>query len=206
MFCTDPTLRERLAGAMHDDEAIAVAGISDHASALLEIVDRDRPDAVLVDAPSAEWLDDWRRRRQVRTTLIILLENAEGDMALDAFEAGAQAILLRSAAVAEIVTAIKAVAGGYAVLPRSLLALLPGGKLIGRSHDNHKTHPPQLTPRELEVLGALADGASNKAIARRLGISFHTVKFHVAAVLAKLDAESRTEAIAKAAQLGLVML
>ena len=47
---------------------------------------------------------------------------------------------------------------------------------------------------------------SNKAIARRLGISFHTVKFHVTSVLAKLDADTRTEAVAKAAQLGLVML
>jgi DNA-binding NarL/FixJ family response regulator len=63
-----------------------------------------------------------------------------------------------------------------------------------------------LTRRELEVLAAMADGASNKAIARRLGISFHTAKFHVAAILAKLDADSRTEAVAKAAQLGLVML
>jgi len=64
----------------------------------------------------------------------------------------------------------------------------------------------RLTRRELEVLVAMADGASNKAIARRLGISFHTAKFHVAAILAKLDADSRTEAVAKAAQLGLVML
>jgi DNA-binding NarL/FixJ family response regulator len=63
-----------------------------------------------------------------------------------------------------------------------------------------------LTPRELEVLAAMADGASNKTIARRLGISFHTAKFHVAAILAKLDADSRTEAVARAAHLGLVML
>jgi DNA-binding NarL/FixJ family response regulator len=63
-----------------------------------------------------------------------------------------------------------------------------------------------LSPRELEVLAAMADGASNKVIARRLGISFHTAKFHVAAILAKLDADSRTEAVAKAAHLGLVML
>jgi DNA-binding NarL/FixJ family response regulator len=63
-----------------------------------------------------------------------------------------------------------------------------------------------LTARELDVLAAMADGASNKTIARRLGISFHTVKFHVAAILAKLDADSRTEAVTKAAQLGLVML
>jgi DNA-binding NarL/FixJ family response regulator len=61
----------------------------------------------------------------------------------------------------------------------------------------------RLTPRELEVLAAMADGISNKAIA---GISFHTAKFHVAAILAKLNAGSRTEAVARAAQLGLVML
>lgn len=63
-----------------------------------------------------------------------------------------------------------------------------------------------LTPREIEVLAAMADGASNKVIARRLGISFHTAKFHVASILAKLDADSRTEAVAHAARLGLVML
>ena len=64
----------------------------------------------------------------------------------------------------------------------------------------------QLTARELEVLTAMADGVTNKAIARRLGISFHTVKFHVAAILEKLDADTRTEAVMKAAQLGIVML
>jgi DNA-binding CsgD family transcriptional regulator len=63
-----------------------------------------------------------------------------------------------------------------------------------------------LTPRELDVLAALADGAPNKMIARRLGISFHTVKFHVASILDKLDADSRTEAVAEAARRGLVML
>jgi len=63
-----------------------------------------------------------------------------------------------------------------------------------------------LTPREIEVLAAMADGASNKMIARQLGISFHTVKFHVASILAKLDADSRTEAVAQGARLGLVML
>ena len=63
-----------------------------------------------------------------------------------------------------------------------------------------------LTTRELEVLAALADGASNKAIARRLGISYHTAKFYVAAILTKLNADSRTEAVTRAAQLGLVML
>jgi DNA-binding CsgD family transcriptional regulator len=61
-------------------------------------------------------------------------------------------------------------------------------------------------PQALRAHGASIGRASNKAIARRLGISFHTAKFHVAAILAKLDAASQTEAVAKAAQLGLVML
>jgi DNA-binding CsgD family transcriptional regulator len=56
------------------------------------------------------------------------------------------------------------------------------------------------------VLAAMADGASNKLIARRLGISLHTAKFHIAAILAKVDADSCTEAVARAAHLGLVML
>jgi len=54
-----------------------------------------------------------------------------------------------------------------------------------------------LTPREIEVLTAMSDGASNKVIARRLGISLHTVKFYVEAVFRKLDAHSRAEAVAK---------
>jgi DNA-binding NarL/FixJ family response regulator len=57
-----------------------------------------------------------------------------------------------------------------------------------------------LTPRELDVLAAIADGDTNKAIARRLGISLHTVKFHVESVFRKLGARTRTEAVAKATE------
>lgn len=63
-----------------------------------------------------------------------------------------------------------------------------------------------LTPRELEVLTLLADGASNKAIARSLGISVHTAKFHVGQLLDKLDASGRTDAVAHAARLGVIHL
>lgn len=63
-----------------------------------------------------------------------------------------------------------------------------------------------LTPRELEVLALLAEGASNKAIARRLGISTHTAKFHVASLIEKLDAVGRTDAVAHAARLGVIIL
>jgi DNA-binding CsgD family transcriptional regulator len=63
-----------------------------------------------------------------------------------------------------------------------------------------------LTPRELEVLALLAEGASNKVIARRLGISVHTAKFHVASLLDKLDAVGRTDAVAHAARRGVINL
>jgi DNA-binding NarL/FixJ family response regulator len=64
----------------------------------------------------------------------------------------------------------------------------------------------RLTARELEVLVLLAKGASNKAIARRLAISMHTPKFHVASVIDKLDAIGRTDAVAHAARLGIIEL
>ena len=63
-----------------------------------------------------------------------------------------------------------------------------------------------LTPRELEVLTLLAEGMSNKAIARRLGISVHTAKFHVGALIDKLDAVGRTDAVAHAARRGVIHL
>jgi DNA-binding CsgD family transcriptional regulator len=65
---------------------------------------------------------------------------------------------------------------------------------------------PALTARELEVLSLLAEGASNKLIARRLGISTHTAKYHVASLLEKLDAVSRTDAVANAARIGVLHL
>jgi DNA-binding CsgD family transcriptional regulator len=63
-----------------------------------------------------------------------------------------------------------------------------------------------LTPREIEVLNLMAEGASNKTIARRLEISVHTVKFHVGSLLDKLDAVGRTDAVAQAARLGVINL
>jgi len=63
-----------------------------------------------------------------------------------------------------------------------------------------------LTPRELDVLALIAEGESNKAIARRLAISVHTVKFHIASLLDKLDAQDRAEAVAQGARLGAIRL
>ena len=92
------------------------------------------------------------------------------------------------------------------LLSRDQLDALLHNDLDASATDPAARDGTALTPRELDVLAALADGAPNKMIARRLGISFHTVKFHVASILDKLGADSRTEAVAEAARRGLVML
>jgi DNA-binding CsgD family transcriptional regulator len=94
------------------------------------------------------------------------------------------------------------------------LADVPDLELVGPEEepDCLLVAPPEapgdvaLTARELEVLALLAEGASNKLIARRLGISAHTAKYHVASLLEKLDAVSRTDAVAQAARIGVLQL
>jgi len=100
----------------------------------------------------------------------------------------------------------------------ALLATVPGLRLVGADETADVTvvaapdaaspvdGEVALTPRELEVLALLAEGASNKLIARRLGISVHTAKFHVRSLLDKLDAVGRTDAVAHAARLGVIHL
>ena len=117
-------------------------------------------------------------------------------------------------------TVVIALAIGEAGLADRLAALLadvPGLRLVaaGEVADAVLVMPwaapspdpdSGLTPREREVLALLAEGASNKLIARRLGISSHTAKFHVGSLLDKLDATGRTDAVAQAARLGVIHL
>ena len=196
----DPALRDRLARMVAAEAGLASAGAVADAAALARLLDRqlDRVgiDLVLADRPDAEQMRRWTRRH--RACAFIALADATQTGALDLLRAGARAVLARSADPPDIVIALAAVRRGLCVLPHG--AVREPATVAPAAGET------ALTARELDVLGALADGLSNKAIARRLGISFHTVKFHVAAILAKLDADSRTEAVTKAAQLGLVML
>jgi DNA-binding CsgD family transcriptional regulator len=123
---------------------------------------------------------------------------AEGAAALAALRAGAAGALPPDVPAATLAAGLAAAARGLAVVPSGLLAGLAG----------RETPPPEvgLTRREREVLDLLAAGASNKVIARRLGLSFHTAKAHVAAVLQKLGAGSRADAVARGARAGLVLL
>lgn len=117
-------------------------------------------------------------------------------LAADAWKAGARGVLLRHADAGRLVAALAAVVGGLAVFDPALAAGVP----------LNRPAPPaeSLTPREREVLARLAEGLSNKGIAQQLDISEHTVKFHLNAILAKLGAQSRTEAVVQAIRLGLI--
>jgi DNA-binding NarL/FixJ family response regulator len=200
VLAADATLRHRLEQQVAGTAGLTLAGVLGDADALARQFDRERIDLVLGDlTPAAAGLGD-----HPHTIFVALLEPADPEHALDALHSGAAAILPRSAEAPEIAAAIDAAMRGLSVVPTALLRALLAP--AGAAPDRGGAPGPELTQRELGVLAALADGASNKAIARRLGISFHTVKFHVASILAKLDAESRTEAVAQAARRGLVML
>jgi DNA-binding NarL/FixJ family response regulator len=207
IFSVDQTLRRRLEQLPRKDPAITLVGIADSPAALLALAERHDLDVVLSgEVPAAELLADWQARHR-RPAWIVFLAKADEQKSLEALGAGASAVLSRSADLTEIVAVIRALASGFIVLQRPLLvALLDQSAAAAEPSNRDADGTPRLTAREIEVLAALADGASNKEIARRLDISFHTVKFHVAAILDKLEAESRTEAVVKASQLGIVML
>lgn len=124
------------------------------------------------------------------------------------------AVLPRDADTALIAAAARLAAAGYHIAHASAEIdgrggatddRLGGGLLAGGEAD-HEASPIRLSPREAEVLALLAEGASNKVIARHLDISVHTAKFHVAAILVKLGAANRTDAIVTAMRQGLVLV
>ena len=119
----------------------------------------------------------------------------------EAVTAGARGALSRDVGGPALLAALRAVMEGLvAIDPAFAPAIAPG-----RSEDPDIS-VEELTPREQQVLQWLAGGLSNKQIASQLGISEHTVKFHVGAIFSKLGARSRTEAVTKAARLGLIVL
>lgn len=121
----------------------------------------------------------------------------------EARRAGVRAVLPRGATASELAAAIEAVVAGLIVVhPEGVEALLSPSTRPRATDATGET----LTLREAEVLNIIAEGAGNKEIAARLGISEHTVKFHVASIFTKLNAGSRTEAVAIGVRRGLLMI
>jgi two-component system nitrate/nitrite response regulator NarL len=111
-----------------------------------------------------------------------------------AADADTQAVLPRAATAAQIDAALRAATAGLLVRARELPTRFVPPSMVGADEPATQT---LLTPREIEILTAIGEGMSNKAAARALGISAHTVKFHLEAVFAKLGASNRAEAVAK---------
>ncbi|HEY2616633.1 MAG TPA: response regulator transcription factor [Acetobacteraceae bacterium] len=108
-------------------------------------------------------------------------------------------VLPRTVSAEQLDAALRAVAAG-------LLVRAPGGTPADGFRAAGEDTLPLLTPREAEILTLVGEGMSNKAVARALGISVHTVKFHLEALFAKLDATSRAEAVAKGLRGGVIEL
>jgi DNA-binding NarL/FixJ family response regulator len=161
-------------------------------------VDARAPDVLVTD--SAEDLAD----EPAEAVPVLVL----GDVAraADALRFGAAAVLPPAVGARVLRAAVRAAALGLTTLPAEFRhALVKGaGRLHNEGEDDAQA--AGLTARELQVLQLLAEGASNKQIARRLDITPHTAKFHVAAIAGKLGASGRTDAVAKAMRLGLVMV
>jgi two-component system, NarL family, response regulator YdfI len=158
-----------------------------------DLVQQLQPDVILMEAEQLEGIDSM--------PIVLLLEDWQNQSALELLRAGVQAILSTEASTDEILSAVQAAAAGLYVLPPELMELL-----LSAPPTPTFAEPAMLTSREVEVLNMLAEGLGNKAIARRLTISEHTVKFHISSIFSKLNASSRTEAVILGAKQGLLLL
>ncbi len=168
------------------------------------------PDVVLVEH---EWDDELLVPRLLDLGaggdvpgIVVLTENPSALWAAVALRSRVRAVLPREATAAEIVAAVEGAVAGLVVLhPDTAEAALASLAAVPTTALANAT-APLLTPREVEVLHMLAEGLGNKTVARRLGISEHTVKFHVGSIFSKLGVSSRTEAVTVGVRQGLVML
>jgi DNA-binding NarL/FixJ family response regulator len=160
----------------------------------LDGADVPRPDVILTTIPPEE----------AGAPTVLLTAEERPAWTLDALRHGVRALLSRDASEAGILAAVAAAAQDMAAIDaRELEGLLLAAPATAATASNGRS---ELTARELEVLRMMADGAANKIIAWKLGVSEHTVKFHVASILAKLGASSRTEAVTLGIRKGLVLL
>jgi two-component system, NarL family, response regulator YdfI len=184
-----------------------VRGVSDF-SQLSESVEELQPDVVVAEITGQDRTlpeEILKLSEEAPVAIVLLVDDANTDRDLDALRNGIRAVLPRNMSPVGIVAAVEAVGVGLTVL-------LPEGldNLLRESTASHRAVSPPLvetlTPREIEVLGMMVEGWGNKEISTRLGISEHTVKFHVASIMGKLNASSRTEAVTSGIRHGLIML
>jgi DNA-binding NarL/FixJ family response regulator len=176
----------------------------------------DKPDVLLLDVHTLE-REGWQvlnalRRALPALALVILGDSARDQRVAQAIALGARGYLLRDASAEEMAHALRAAHHGALVIQQALAASLVESLQHARASEqrermeNENDLVEPLTARELEVLSYMTRGLANKQIAAALFITEHTVKFHIRAILGKLGAANRTEAVTLALSKGLVNL
>jgi DNA-binding NarL/FixJ family response regulator len=170
-----------------------VARAADGEEALARIAEL-KPDVALVDIkmPGLSGIDVTTRAAAVSPDTAVILYTGFGDRSLlsEALDAGARGFVLKEAPLSDLVRAVQLVAAGESYVDPVLAGILVGAQMSRKL--------PQLTQREREVLHLLADGLTNEQIGKRLTISPETVRTHVRKAMTKLDADTRTQAVATA--------
>lgn len=184
-----------------------IAAVGDGAEGLAAAQELN-PDIILLDLrmPDMDGLDVLRQLREsgVKTPVVMLTTSNEDRDLVESLRSGAQGYLLKDMEPSELVNALHSILNGETVIAPELTGAL--AKVVqGNGDEPVEEEPeeapfPELTPREKEILCLLAEGQSNKVIARNLGISDGTVKLHVKAILRKLDVHSRVEAAVMAVE------
>ncbi|HMD98260.1 MAG TPA: response regulator transcription factor [Terriglobia bacterium] len=196
-----------LESLLRGNPALRLAGDSSGRARETRSATESPPDVLLVEA---ETLADDSVREAMDQALaggpvVVLVRNPALEPVADALRAGVKAVLPSGLTGPEIIAAIEAAAAGLVVMHGSdIESLLPATNTL--SSGGSETLVEALTPREIEVLRLLAGGLGNKEIASRLEISEHTVKFHVASIMGKLGAGSRTEAVTLGIRHGLILI
>jgi NarL family two-component system response regulator LiaR len=197
-------VRQGLAFLLSQEAGIEVAGEAADGVTALEAIRRIRPDVVLLDLfmPRLDGLAVLAamREQQLTAAVLVLTSSSDDEHLVQAVRSGALSYLPKTAGVDQVIESVRAAARGESVLQpaataRLLRELRQGPAPLG-----------QLTPRETDVLKALARGRSNREIARSLSVTEETVKSHVSSILAKLGLADRTQAAIYALQHHLVPL
>ncbi len=182
------------------EEGIDVVGQARDGREALEKIEASRPDVAIVDLqmPKLTGIDVARQVAEARLPTAILLYTAHGDRGLlmEAVDVGARGYVLKEAPLPDLLRAVNTVAeGGIYVDP------VLGGTL---ATPETAQRLPMLTQREREVLRLLADGHTNEAAGKKLFIASDTVRTHVRKAMRKLEADTRTQAVAKALRQSLI--
>jgi DNA-binding NarL/FixJ family response regulator len=197
------TWRERVRLLLEDAGGIVCVGAAATTVELGRLT--PTPDAVVADALDGEMLEAFVQHEAPAMPFVILSDEAEHEGAARALAGGGVAILERNVDAVQLAAGVRAAVSGLTVLsPIHAANLIDSTANVDAPRSAEWIQP--LTPRELQILRMLSDGLPNKSIATALQISEHTAKFHVGQILAKLGAESRTEAVTIGIRHGLVMV